>query len=275
MSYEAPPPIVISHRCATLPRPHTVKLATGSVSEFHAHLRPEDGLMIMSDGITQAGLGADMPRGWTAEGVRKEVHHRAQAGKDLASIARHVHDRARKMSASAQDDTTVAVVRCREGTVVNILTGPPADPQKDEEVVRRFFQAPGRRIVCGGTTAEVVTRETGAEMEVEQEVTSDIAPPRAVIDGIDLVTEGSLSLNQAYNILDEAPGKLERDSGVSDLYGYLHRADRINITVGQARNPANGDIAFRQRGILTRDKIVPLLAQKLREAGKLVEVRWV
>jgi hypothetical protein len=275
LSHEAPPPVVISDRCATVPRHHTLTMSSETVRESHCHLAPGDALMLFSDGVTQAGLGADMPRGWTIDGVRRRIHHEAQAGRDFGEIARHIHDRAREMSEAGHDDVTVVLASCREGTVVNVLTGPPTDSDDDPEVVRRFFRGPGRRIVCGGTTAEVVARETGRMVEMEQKPASRIAPPRSEIDGVDLVTEGSISLNQVYNVLDEDPDRLEKDSPVSDLYRHLHEADRINFTVGGAENPATGDIAFRQRGILTRQKIVPLLAEKLREAGKLVNIRRV
>lgn len=275
LGHETPPPILISDRCATVPGHHTLKMNTETVRECHCRLHPGDALMLVSDGITQAGLEAKKPRGWTIEGVRKRVHHLAQAGRDLSGLARNIHDHARSISSTGHDDTTVALARCREGTVVNVLTGPPADPDKDAEIVRRFFQSAGRRIVCGGTTAEVVARETGRVIDMEQEPASRIAPPRSAIDGVDLVTEGSISLNQVYNVLDEDAAELEDDSAVSDLHRHLHEADRVNFTVGRAENPASDDIVFRQKGILAREKIVPLLADKLRDTGKLVSVRWV
>jgi hypothetical protein len=105
---------------------------------------------------------------------------------------------------------------------------------------------------------------------VEQNPTSMIAPPRYEIPGVDLVTEGAVTLNQVYNIFDEEVQKLTEDSGVTELCALLHVADRVNLFVGSARNGASGDISFRQRGILTRERIVPLLADKLQSAGKLV-----
>lgn len=84
-----------------------------------------------------------------------------------------------------------------------------------------------------------------------------------------------MTLNQVYNLLDEDVNKLKEDSGVTELCALLQIADRVNITMGTARNRANGDIAFRQRGILDRHRIVPLIAEKLRLAGKLVVVEEV
>ena len=91
---------------------------------------------------------------------------------------------------------------------------------------------------------------------------------------MDLVTEGAVTLNQVYNVLGEDLANLTEDSGVTELCALLHLADRVNITAGKAQNPASSDISFRQCGILTRDHIVPLLAEKLRAAGKLVVLDW-
>jgi hypothetical protein len=139
-------------------------------------------------------------------------------------------------------------------------------------MVRRFMKVEGLKIVCGGTTAEIVARVLGQRVSVEQNPQSLVAPPRYEIEGIDLVTEGAVTLNQVYNLLNEDIRDLTEDSGVTELCALLQIADRINIQMGTARSLADGDISFRQRGILTREAIVPLIADRLRAAGKLVVV---
>ena len=115
----------------------------------------------------------------------------------------------------------------------------------------------------------------GQRLAVEQDSQSLMAPPRFELEGIDLVTEGAVTLNQVYNLFDEPLEQLTEDSGVTELCTFLQLADRVNIFLGGARNRAHGDIAFRQQGILTRDRIVPLIADKLRAAGKLVVLEQV
>jgi hypothetical protein len=73
-----------------------------------------------------------------------------------------------------------------------------------------------------------------------------------------------------FNILDDDPEEYSEESGVTRLCRLLREADRVNIFLGTARNPAAGDLAFRQQGILPRTTIVPLLVDKLRRQGKLV-----
>jgi hypothetical protein len=130
----------------------------------------------------------------------------------------------------------------------------------------------GAKVVCGGTTAQIVAKALEKPLLMEQNPQSMLAPPRHIIEGVDLVTEGAITLNQVYNVLDEDPDVFDEESGVTQLHKLLHEADRVNILIGGAINPATADISFRQKGILTRHKIIPLIAKKLEDVGKLVVI---
>jgi hypothetical protein len=270
LSYESPPPIFVGRRRAQVLHQRTLNLERAVVGEAQCHLEAGEGLLICSDGITQAGLGAGLALGWEADGVCEYVNDLLADGIAFSTLAAEVHDRARRLwKAHAGDDCTAIMACCRPGRIVNILSGPPTDRASDRAVIARFLRADGAKVVCGATTAKIVGHCVGAPVQVEQ-ATSLIAPPAYRLHGIDLVTEGAVTLNQAYNILDEDPAAYAEQSGVTKLCRLLLEADRINIFLGQARNPAAGDIAFRQQGILQRGKVVPLLAEKLRRQGKLV-----
>jgi hypothetical protein len=118
----------------------------------------------------------------------------------------------------------------------------------------------------------VAARVLGAEVEVVPDTELAIAPPSYRIDGIDLVTEGAITLNQVYNIWDADPATFEEESGVTELRELLALADRVTILQGMARNPASQSVAYRQQGILGRELIIPLIADRLRAEGKLVIV---
>lgn len=270
LSYEAPPPILISRGHASSLPARPLELPGALAAESSCWLEPGDGLLLTSDGITQAGMGRAMPYGWQTEGVVRFVNHSLTGGAALSEIAACVHREALRLSPRAGDDATAVLAHCRRGQIVNLFTGTPAQKGSDYEVVRRFLQSDGIKVVCGGTTAALVARMLGRPVDVEQEAASLVAPPRYEIEGIDLVTEGAVTLNQVYNLLDEPLDRLIEDSGVTELCVLLQVADRVNIVLGGARNRAAGDIAFRQQGILDREQIVPLLAARLRAAGKLV-----
>ncbi|MEI6503868.1 MAG: SpoIIE family protein phosphatase, partial [Armatimonadota bacterium] len=260
---------------ALLPqRTRTVENAL--IGESHLQLAPGDAIMAFSDGVTQSGLGLSQRLGWRVEGAQQHLTELLSQRRPLREMAQAVHDRARELwEGVGGDDVTVAMVLARLGKTLNIFTGPPSSKAHDRPVANRFLMMDGWKVVAGSTTSEIVADFLGQELKVEQDATSQLAPPRYYLDGVDLVTEGAITLNQVYNIIDEDPGNLEAETGVTELYRLLHEADRINFIVGVARNPAHGDLHFRQRGILTRSHIVPLLSEKLQELGQLVTVEYV
>ncbi|NLX04202.1 MAG: SpoIIE family protein phosphatase [Phycisphaerae bacterium] len=275
LTYDMPPPVFVGKiQTIVLPQ-RTTTIETALVGECHAHVEPGEGLLLVSDGITQAGLGAGLAEGWTIDGVRHYVDRCIADRMPLHEIPRAVHRQALDHWKKPGDDCTAVLASCRQGNVLNILTGPPADPNKDLQVVKRFWRSEGRKVICGATTTLVVGRCMNLKPRVEQNATSVLAPPRYELPGVDLVTEGAVTLNQVFNVLDEDPGNFEEESGVTELHGLLRAADRVNIMVGRASNPANQDIGFRQRGILSRTTIVPLIAAKLRHDGKLVVIDYV
>jgi hypothetical protein len=275
LGYEAPPTVLVSGRHATVIPSRSFELGGALVTESECYLEPGDGLLLMSDGITQAGLGHGMPHGWQSDGVLRYVNNCLTDGRLPKQLAALVHDEARTLWVQGGDDCTAMMALCRRGQIVNLLTGPPSVASRDMPTVRRFMQFEGLKVVCGGTTAEIVARTLGESLAVEKDPQSLVAPPRYEITGVDLVTEGAVTLNQVYNVLDEDLANFTEDSGVTELCALLQVADRVNIMAGGAKNKASGDISFRQCGILTRDHIVPLIAEKLRAAGKLVVVEHV
>jgi hypothetical protein len=159
--------------------------------------------------------------------------------------------------------------------VVDVLSGPPQDHIKDADVVRDFMARQGLKVVCGASSADMVARHTDRELEVEQSLVSFSTPPRYFLPGIDLVTEGVVTLNQAHNIIQEDMKTNYDRSAAMDLVALLQEADCVRFHIGRAMNPANKDIAYRKQGILGRDKIIPLIAEKLERMGKLVSIEFI
>jgi hypothetical protein len=273
LSYEMPPPIFVGARHATVLPQQRLQIEGIFAGEANCYIEPGEGVIVVSDGITQAGLGHGLRHGWQIDGACRYANDCLIEGADLKALPRLIHGRAREFDGTGPgDDCTVVLAACRWGNTVNILTGPPGDKAQDRTVVKRFLAMEGRKVICGGTTAQIVADYLGKPLTVEQNPDLALAPPRYLLDGIDLVTEGAVTLNHAYNVLEEDPERFEERSGVTEMVELLRSADRINVMLGVAPNPANADISFRQMGILSRDKIVPLIADKLRNTGKLVVV---
>ncbi|MCE5273331.1 serine/threonine-protein phosphatase [bacterium] len=276
LSYESPPPVLVGRNHATLLHQSSLSAGDEIVAEAHCHLESGEGLLLVSDGVTQAGMGRGLTWGWESEGLCRFVTDRLATGAGPSGLADKVHARARELWRDARgDDVTALLLHCRPGLCVNVITGPPAERGADFAVARRFLQAAGPKVISGATTAKIVATHLKKPLRVEDNPKSILAPPLLSVEGIDLVTEGLVTLNQAHNILDEDPRRYDPESGVSALCNLLRRADRVNFSVGGAVNPANQDIGFRQLGLVRREKIVELLAEKLRRMGKLVVIERV
>ena len=275
LTYEMPPPLFIgiNRHCSVVPA-RTETLGSEVVAEVNAYLDDREGILLTSDGIVQAGLENGWRTGWGSEGVTRFINDELVDGKSFPELPERICKKAFEISKNRfRDDATVLLLQARRGRTLHVLTGPPADPADDYRVVKEFMAKEGLRAVCGATTSDIVSRVVGKPVSIESNPSSLIAPPKYYIEGIDLVTEGAVTLNQAYNILEADPEEYEPESGVSRLCNLLREADRIYFWVGGSRNVAHGDLSFLQRGILPRQTILPLLAEKLRNQGKLVVLR--
>ena len=246
------------------------------IAETNCTLDYGDGIILVSDGVSQAGLGHQYRMGWQVQGARDFINGCLVQGTDCGTIPDQVLGEGQgDLGLDFGDDTTCLLLLCRRARTLNILTGPPAEKGWDAEVVRQFMETKGAKVVCGSTTAELVARELSLPVSINYVSDSFHKPPSYAIEGIDLVTEGAITLNQVYNILDEQPEGLDQQSSVSDLYKLLHASDTINFFVGTAANPGHQNIVFKQMGVLPRQVIVQLLAEKLKKLGKLVNLEYV
>ena len=270
LSYEMPPPILISNKLASILPQRKYYLNNSLIGEVNCYIKLNEALLIVSDGITQAGLGKGLTEGWEIKGVERFLNNNSFS---FDEIPDRIKDQAvNYWQGRAEDDLTVSLISARKGKIINLLTGPPANKENDKYVIDRFLAKPGLKIICGASTAKIAAREMNKDLVMEENYSSNITPINYEIEGISLVTEGVITLNQVYNIWDEDDSQLDKDSPVTVLYSLLNVADRVNLFVGKSKNPASDDISFRQMGILRRDKIIPLLAEKLEKDGKLVVI---
>ena len=274
LSYDMPAPILIADGYASVLEQQVYPWKKAMVRETSITLKKNEGLMLMSDGITQAGLGQGLVNGWEEHGVERFLNQRISSAKSNPGLlVESVHAQAlRYWGKKSGDDCTVLCAFNRKGITVNLLTGPPMRKKDDAEFVEAYMSSPGIKIVCGGSTAKMLARETNRTLDIKDSG-SAITPPEFSIKGITLSTEGIVTLNQMYNILEEdIENEDDNDSPVFELAYFLNVADKVIFWVGSARNIGEENIELRQQGIQNRQVIVKLLAEKLREKGKLVLV---
>ena len=206
-----------------------------------------------------------------SEGVAEFVGQKISAGLSHSQVLQLLMDRASGISGgSLGDDTTAAFLSCRAGRVMHVMTGPPLEKNSDDDLVESFMNKPGVKVVCGSTTADIVSRYTGRPIERQKVSPAFFRPPKYFMKGLDLVTEGAVVLNQLFNIVALTDMELDMESCVSELAVLMRVCDIIHFYVGGAENTGHNDIAFAQMGIIPRKKIIPLLAERLRGMGKLV-----
>ena len=273
LSYEIPTPLLFSSRNTTPLPTRSLTVGKALLFETRCLLQPDEAILLVSDGITQAGIGTRFHQAWGVEGVARFLTQRQMSRDAIDKLPGLILQEATRLGdGGATDDMSVLLAVCRPSKNLTIFTGPPNDPRHDTEVVRRFMDTQGWKVICGGTTARIVSDFLGKPMVLDKTVDSLIAPPSHRLEGIDLLTEGALTLNQVFNILDVDPETFEEESGVTQLFEYMRAADRIHIIMGGSLNPATLHISFKQRGVLPRATIVPLLADKLRAQGKRVVI---
>ncbi|MCX5649140.1 MAG: hypothetical protein NTX40_08615, partial [Planctomycetota bacterium] len=159
------------------------------------------------------------------------------------NVADRLADTVSELYAGAPgDDVSIAVIKVRTKLVATVLTGPPGEAASDERVLARFIKRQGLHIVCGGTTATIVSRHLGQPLEVDLETMKPDVPPLARMQNIDLVTEGILTLTRTNELLRAGADKHTvqfRNDGAATLVRLLLDVDYVHFIVGRAVNPAH------------------------------------
>lgn len=274
ISYEMPSPILVSNEYAAVLPGRTIALGTHMIQEYLYSLDFGQSIMLVSDGITQAGIGHHFPLGWSIEGICSFINAKISQSSKLNQLSLAILSKVFSYDNQRYgDDSTVCLLTCRSGYAVNVLTGLPADRTKDQPFLADFIQQDGRKIVAGSSTADVLARYLKTPIALQPN-DNTFEPPQYSIKGIDLVTEGAVTLNQVYNIVDDPDVDQSNDRNGVILFSILLRfADKIIFWLGSAQNPAHLDLAFRQHGIIPRADIVPMIAKKLKTLGKVVVIK--
>jgi hypothetical protein len=175
----------------------------------------------------------------------------------------------------------VAAVRIRSRHPVNLVIGPPVSRDQDEKMMNLFFAREGTRIVCGGTTAEIAARHLGKPLVPSMNYSDPNIPPISRLEGVDLVTEGVVTLSQVVLLAENrlsgadmaANWSRGRDGASLIAQELLEQATDIRLFVGQAVNPAHQDPDLPvSLGIKTQ--LIERLAASLRKMGKRVTVSY-
>ncbi len=270
-----------------MPIPRNIREIDGKkINEFRFRVKKGDALILMSDGTIHAGVGQLLNFGWLWDDIAayavKEYSKTISAIR-LASAICQACDELYMFRPG--DDTTVACMRIIDSKPIHMMTGPAKNKEDDERMVADFMSDPAAKtIVCGGTSSTVVSRVLNKPMDVSLDYFDPDIPPIAYIDGVDLVTEGVLTLNRVIKLLRRY---VKKESVVEDFFEELDKPNgasmvakmiiedctEIHLYVGRAVNSAyqTPGIPF-DLGI--RQNMVDQLKAVLEDLGKPVTVTY-
>lgn len=269
------PPVFILRKHKILPVSKTkMRSADKQVWISEIKLEVDDEITLCSDGVIHAGVGKLLNHGWEWDHVADFLE--VQKTPSAEQLNRRLIETCKKLyDDHPGDDTTAVTVKVRHPQWLQVLTGPPELKAKDSEIVSNFMAQVGKKIVCGGTAANIVSRELDREIITEIEYIDPLIPPTAKIKGIDLVTEGVLTLKMVLgklkqiNLNADEPIFNKKD-GVSRLLKLLlEDSTHIHFWVGRAINPAHQNPDF-PKDLSIKTSIIKEIVNELSIMGKLV-----
>ena len=221
-----------------------------TVYESRFTVMPGDVFTLISDGVVYAGVGTLLNFGWSWENVAAWMVKATLKEKSAPRLAVALSQAVNELYMEKPgDDSTVLVCRVTPQCAVNMFAGPPKSQEDDNRMVHDFMTKTGKRVICGGTSANIVARVLNRRVETSLDYIDPQIPPIATIEGIDLVTEGVLTLSRTVEILKEYLDheadnfyfkKLDEKNGASMLAKLLlEDCTSLNIFVGTAINPAH------------------------------------
>lgn len=241
-----------------------------------------DIFIAMSDGCPHAGLGAKYNFGWKREEIIEYMTAVSFCGYTAKNMSTMLVDECDKLYGyKPGDDTTSCVVKIRKREPMNILFGPPSNRDDCNRMMALFFSKEGKHIICGGTTSSIASKYLGKPLRASLNFESSDVPPTAELEGVDLVTEGVITVNKVLEYAKDYLGENKhyehwnfKHDGASMICRLLfEEATDINFYVGRAINPAhqNPDLPIT---FSIKMNLVEELSECLRKMGKKIKVSY-
>lgn len=245
-------------------------------------LQENDIFVTMSDGCPHAGIGTSYNFGWRREEIAEFMESLSHAGYTAKTLSTMLVDECEKLYGyKPGDDATACVVRIRKRVPMNMLFGPPANRDDNERMMSLFFSKEGKHIICGGTTSSIAAKFLRKPLKASLNFEKSDIPPIAAIDGVDLVTEGVITVNRvveyAKDYLEENKyyehWSFNRDGASLICRLLFEEATDINFYIGRAVNPAhqNPDLPI---NFHIKMNLVDELTKCLRKMGKKIKVSY-
>ena len=285
INYDNPPTIILRYGEPFQPGETAIRIRGDQnagkilrIKEFEPML--EDRILFFTDGITQSGLGSGrFPLGWEQELVQKFAEKQIARDPEIAAtrLARKIINQAViNDDFKLKDDASCGVVYFREPRDFMLVTGPPFYKNKDADFVKQISEFQGKKIVCGGTTAEIIARELNLKLEIQQQSMDGAVPPVARMAGFEMITEGIITLGKVEELLANYTSETRLGNTAPEAVAkLLLQHDIIHIILGTRINWVHQDpsqpVEVEIRKFVVK-RIVKLLEEKFL---RKVAVRYV
>ena len=246
------------------------------------NLQENDVFVAMSDGCPHAGIGMSYNFGWKREDIIDFIETLVPAGYTAKTLSTMLVDECDKLYGHKPgDDATACVVRIRKRVPMNMLFGPPSNRDDADRMMSLFFSKEGKHIICGGTTSSIAAKFLRKPLKPSLIFEQSDVPPTAELEGVDLVTEGVITVNKVVEYANDYLGEnnfyehwsFKRDGASLICRLLFEEATDINFYVGRAINPAhqNPDLPI---NFNIKMNLVEELSKALKKMGKRIKVSY-
>lgn len=280
INFDNPPPFYFKNGICTALEMENQKILNKKITFYRGALELGDFLGLVSDGVLYAGLGTTMNFGWGWENIARYIQDEVYARPVYAAhtvVNSVMNTTYRLYGFQPGDDSTFVGILGRKRNALMVFSGPPIDDGHDYVYIDRLLAFEGRKAVCGGTTANIVASFLKTSVETRLDTMRADIPAIGKLPGIDLVTEGILTMAAALELLRSSKGSLENipfdENGAYLLTREMLNADSITFLVGQSINPVYQNPLL-PRNISIRRYLIERIAEALQAYNKDVQIEY-
>ncbi len=285
VEYENPPFFLIREgKSIKLDKKETL-INDRKILESNFYLQEDDVITIISDGVLHAGEGNIMNMGWQWKDVENYLIRSSENKKCAKRISMDLIDACWYLyGCKPSDDATAIGIKIKSPQYVDLFTGPPEDKKKDFYVIHELAKGKGKKVICGGTAANIAERVLKRDLILDNRYINLEIPPIYYMEGIDLITEGVITLSKAVEIIRNYANCFMEEGRENEIKGedgavklsriLLEECTHLNLWIGKAWNSAYDNQKF-YSNIGVKMRLVKELSELMQKLGRIVKINYV
>jgi len=283
INYDNPRVVVLKRGKIFRPNYQENTINKKRIKTYEFNLEDGDFIFVMSDGLVHAGLGNLLNFGWGIDDIEEYIEDLCKKTRDIKEIVDNLIELTNNYYGfEPGDDVTLVGIQSIEKPKTIIFTGPPLDPRSDNEYAEKFMNFKGKKIICGGTTGNIISKITGnnIKIDIEKNKNSSI-PPHGDMDGVDIVTEGVLTIQAVNKMISCCKDSMydiklvhyDSCNGAEKMFLLMRESEEIHFIVGRKVNVIyhNPLLPFEMS---VRSNLIRELASNLERLGKKIVLEY-